>query len=86
MRNASKTVGPTKATALTVTTIHIDIGQLIAAVRRHVPITPKTALAIQNDLGTLFSTTRVAVVSSAPTRKTKAAGARATNSPPRATQ
>jgi hypothetical protein len=86
MRNASKTVEPTKATARTVMTIHIDIGQLIAAARRHVPIMPKAALAIRNELATLFSTTRVAVVSSAPTRKTTAAGDRAMNSPLSATQ
>ena len=86
MRNAIKTVARTKATARTVMTIHIDIGQLVAAVRRHVPISPKAALAIRNDFGTLFSTTRVAVVSRAPNGKTTAADDQATNSPPRATQ
>ena len=86
MRNAIKTVERTKAAARTVMTIHIDIGQLIAAVRRHVPITSKAALAIQGDLATLFSTTRVAVVSRAPKGKTTAAGDRAMNSPPSATQ
>lgn len=86
MRNASGTVERTKAAARTVMTIHIDIGQLIEAVRRHVPITPKAALAIQDDLATLVSATRVAVVFSAPNRKTIAAGDQATNSRPRATQ
>ncbi len=86
MRNASGTVERTKAAARTVMTIHIDIGQLIEAVRRHAPITPKAALAIQDDLATLFSATRVAVVFSAPNRKTIAAGDQATNSRPRATQ
>ena len=86
MRNASKTVRPMKAAARTVMTIHIDIGQLIAAVRRHVPITPKAALAIQDDLATLFSATRVAVMFSASNRKTIAADDQATNAPPRATQ
>lgn len=86
MRNASGTVERTKAAARTVMTIHIDIGQLIAAVRRHVPITPKAALAIQDDLATLFIATRVAVVFSAPNRKTIAAGDQAKNSRPRATQ
>ena len=94
MRNASGTVERTKAAARTVMTIHIDIGQLIEAVRRHVPITPKAALAIQDDLATLvsatrvavvFSATRVAVVFSAPNRKTIAAGGLATNAPPSAT-
>ena len=86
MRNASKIVQPTKATARPVLTIHIDIGQLMEVVRRHVPLSPMVALAIRNDLTTLFSTTRVAVVSSASNRKTTAAGNRAKNSPPRATQ
>ena len=86
MRNASKTVQPTEAAARTVMAIHIDIGQLIAAVHRHVPITSKAALAIQDDLATLFSATRVAVRFSAPNRKTIAADDQATNSPPRTTQ
>jgi hypothetical protein len=86
MRNASGTVERTKPTARTVMTIHIDIGQLVAAVRRHVPISPKAALAIRNDFATLFSTTRVAVVSRARNGKTTAAGDRAMNSPPSATQ
>jgi hypothetical protein len=86
MRNASKIVQPTKATARPVLTIHIDIGQLMEVVRRHVPLSPMVALAIRNDLATLFSTTQVAVVSSAPNRKTTASGDWAMNSPPSATQ
>ncbi|MDP3084927.1 MAG: hypothetical protein Q8N44_14730 [Rubrivivax sp.] len=49
-------------------TIHIDIGQLIAAVRRHVPLSPMAARAMRNDFVRLLDTTRVTVVTSAPTR------------------
>ena len=86
MRKASKIVQPTRATARPVLMIHIDIRRLMEVVRRHVPLSPMVALAIRNDLATLFITTRVTVVSSAPTRKTTAARDQATNSPPRATQ
>lgn len=68
-----------KATARAVMTIRIDIEQLIAAVRRHVPLTPKAALAIRNDLGTFFSTTRVTLASSVPIPKSKASADRAVN-------
>lgn len=86
MRSAIKSVERTKATARTVLTIHIDSGQLMEVVRRHVPLSPMVAFAIRNDLATLFSTTRFAVVSSAPNCKTAAAGDLAMNSPPSATQ
>ncbi|MDP1533839.1 MAG: hypothetical protein Q8L92_09700 [Rubrivivax sp.] len=68
MTTARRPVEPTQATARPVMTIHIDIGQLIAAVRRHVPLSPMAARAMRNDFVRLLDTTRVTVVTSAPTR------------------
>lgn len=86
MTTTRRPVEPNQATARPVLAIQIDIGQLIEAVRRHLPLSPMAAHAIRNDLANLFSTTRVAVLSGAPTRKAAAAGDLATNPPPRATQ
>lgn len=79
MRIAHRPVEPTQASARPVLSIHIDLEQLVAAVRRNVRLTPKAARAIRNDFARLFDTARVVVVSSAPTRKTKAAADQVTN-------
>ncbi len=73
MRSNRKPVEAMRAAARPVLTIDIDMGQLIAVLRRHVPMTPSAARAIRHDLARVFDTTRVIVVSSAPTRKAKAA-------------
>ena len=79
MRPARRPVEPTQTTARPVLTIHIDVGQLIAVVRRHVQITPKAARAIREDFARLFDATRIVAVSSAPTRKTEAAADQSPN-------
>jgi hypothetical protein len=73
MTTARRHVEPNQATARPVLAIHIDIEQLIEPVRRHVPLSPMAARAIRKDFAALFDTSRVTVVTSAPTRKTKAA-------------
>jgi hypothetical protein len=62
-----------------VLTIHIDIGQLIAAVRRHVRLSRTVARAIREDWARLFDMSRVVAVSSASTRKANAAADRSPN-------
>ena len=59
--------------------IHIDLEQLVAAVRRRVTLTPNAARAIRKAFARLFDTARVVVVPSAPNRKTKAAACQVTN-------
>lgn len=78
MTAARRPFEPNQATARPVFAIDIDIGQLIEAVRRHVPLRPMADRAIRKDFAALFDTSRVTVVTSAPTRKTKAA-AKTTN-------
>ena len=79
LRIAYRPVEPTQASARPVLSIHIDFEQLVAAVRRHVPLTPNAARAIRMAFARLFDTARVVVVPSAPNRKTKAAACQVTN-------
>jgi hypothetical protein len=79
MRTPRRPVEPAQTTARPVLTIHIDVGQLIAAVRRHAQLTPKAARALRADFAKLFDATRIVAVSTAPTRKTKAVDAQSPN-------
>jgi hypothetical protein len=72
MRTARRPAEPTPTTARPVLAIHIDIGQLVAAVRRHLPLSRKAARAIREDSARLFDTPQIVAVSSTPSRKTKA--------------
>jgi len=54
MRSTRNPVEPSRATAFTVLTLHIDIDQLIAVLRRHLRLAPNAARAIQDDWAKLF--------------------------------
>jgi hypothetical protein len=71
--------------ARAVMTSHIAIGQLIASVRRHALITPKTAIAF-GVTSRRSSARHEAMLSNAPNRKTTDAGDRPMKPPPRAKQ
>ena len=61
MKAALRPVELTQAFARPVLTIHIDIEQFIAAVRRHVPLDPMPSRSIRNDFIKLFNATRITV-------------------------
>ncbi|GAB3759309.1 hypothetical protein GCM10028796_06300 [Ramlibacter monticola] len=73
MRTARNPDEPSRAAALPMLTLNIDIDQLIAVLRRHARLTPNAARAIQDDFTKLFQAPRILVRTNTPTRNAVAA-------------